>query len=101
MPHFDPFERETTTEKRNDEKRNQRDNELADVLFVMADPAGRRFMHRLLSRTGMYRSSFDENPHNTAFNEGSRNVGLWLTAEIMQIAVPQYTQMIEEQKDAS
>lgn len=101
MPQFDPFHREDTTGQRTEEQKRQRDQELADVLFVMGDPAGRRFIHRLLARTGLYHSSFDENPHRASFNEGSRNIGLWVTAEIMKIAMPQYTQMIEEQKDAS
>jgi hypothetical protein len=101
MADFNPFDREAKTEVRTAEQKREREQQLADTLFVMADPAGRRFMHRLLSRAGLYRSSFDVDPHRTSFNEGERNIGLFLMAEIMQVAAHQYAEMLEEQRNAS
>lgn len=101
MADYNPFEREARTEERAQERKLEHTSQLADLLYVMTDPAGRRFMHKLLSEAGLFRSSFDSDPHKTAFNEGQRNVGLRLMADIMAIAPSQYAQMIEEQRNAS
>lgn len=72
----------------------------ADVLFVMNNPGGRRFAHRLLVNAGVFGSSFSpDNPHQTSFNEGQRNMGLILLAEIMDVAPTQYATMLEEAKN--
>lgn len=101
MSDFDPFEREAQTAERKGEQKRARDGDLADLLYVMTDPAGRRFMHKLLSASGLYRTSFDADPHKTSFNEGRRNIGLALMADIMVIAPTQYAEMLEEQRNAS
>lgn len=101
---FDPFgdqQRTADREKQSERDKLKRENELADVLFVMNDPAGRRYIHRLLSNAGLFRLSYEKgDPYQTAFNEGARNNGLRMTADIMEIAAAQYAQMIEENKHA-
>ncbi len=43
-------------------------------------------LHRILKdRCGIWELSFSADPYRTAFNEGSRNVGLWLLAEINRV----------------
>lgn len=56
--------------------------ELDDLKFVMGDPRGRRFIHKLLTRSGLYRCSFNGQSNQTIFNEGARNQGLQLLSEV-------------------
>lgn len=69
-----------------------------DLKWVMSNKRGRRFVWRLLDRAGIYRSSFTGNS-TTFFNEGQRNIGLMLVAEIHRSCPDQYTQMIKEYKN--
>jgi len=69
-----------------------------DIRWLMSDPRGRRIVWAFLEETGIYRSSFTGNS-TTFFNEGRRDVGLKLLAEINEIAVDQYTLMVKEAHD--
>ena len=99
---YDPLNREEIAaerEAKGKREENERALELADVLFVMNDPAGRRFMHRQLSHAGVFRVTYvPGDPHQTSFNEGTRSAGLKLLADVMEVASEQYTLMLEENK---
>lgn len=74
-----------------------REQELNDFAFIMNSPQGRRFVTRLLDITGFQRSSFTGNS-TTFFNEGARNVGLQIWADIQEF--PElYLRMLQEQKE--
>jgi hypothetical protein len=60
-----------------------RRKELLDLAAVLDTPGGRRFAHRLLGETGLFKTSMTGNSH-TFFNEGKRQIGLWLLAEITE-----------------
>lgn len=77
-----------------------RERELADLKLVMMSREGRRFMWRLLARCGIYRISFDGTRRGD-FNEGERNIGLWLHAEIAQADVRGYLEMQGENMDTA
>lgn len=48
----------------------------ADLRIVMATPAGRRFISRLIEACGVYGASYDPgSERQTAYNEGRRAVG--------------------------
>lgn len=66
-----------------------------DTRWVMSTPGGRRFLARLLERTGINRTSFTGNA-NTYFNEGSRNVGLFLQSELVDTSPSLYLTMLSE-----
>ena len=66
---------------------------------LMDNPNGRRWMWELLSRCGLFRLSFDRDSHATAFNEGSRNIGLPILADLQNRMMPLYTIMINESSD--
>ena len=72
-----------------------RDLELDDVRFVMNAPQGRRFMNRLIEFCGVNRSSFTGNS-TTFFNEGQRNVGLMLFADVEESCPELYLLMRQE-----
>lgn len=76
-----------------------RRKEVEDIKWLMAHKAGRRFMWRVLEKAGVYRSSFNNSGSITAFNEGQRNIGLMLVAEIQDVTPDQYLAMIKERNE--
>lgn len=81
-------------------KREQANNDAMDIVWLMGEPQGRRTVYTLLSRAGIWKTSFTPDPYTTAFNEGQRNVGLMLLALVQQYTPQLYTTMIEEQSNA-
>ena len=75
--------------------KNIRDTELADIRLLLQKQWGRRLIWRLLEQTGMYRTSFTGNS-TTFFNEGARNIGLWLVDEVLLSDTDMYLLMIKE-----
>ena len=74
-----------------------RQTEIDDLLWLMSDKRGRRFMWRLLERAGIYQLSFvPGDPTVTAFREGRRNQGLQLVAEVMQHCPNRFSEMQKE-----
>jgi hypothetical protein len=75
-----------------------RREELSDMKVVLSTENGRRFMHRQLVRAGLYKISYVAGAasEHTAFNEGGRNVGLWLFGELMQSDPAMFSRMMEE-----
>lgn len=66
-----------------------------DFKWLMGHKQGRRFVWRMLDKSGMYRTSMTGNS-TTFFNEGMRNFGIWLTALGVEHCVEQYTLMFTE-----
>ena len=80
---------------------NARKTFVDDLKWVMSSPRGRRFVWWLLSVAGVYRLSFNNSGSVTAFNEGQRNVGLRLQAEITDSCHTDYLRMHAEQRGAA
>lgn len=76
----------------------RRANEQDDFRYLMSLPQGRRFVWRLLERAGVFRSSFSMNGLEMAHNEGNRNTGLFVLAEIQELCPERFTQMLKEAK---
>lgn len=75
----------------------ERQAEIDDLLWLMSDKRGRRFVWRLLQRTGIYQLSFvPGDPAVTAFREGNRNQGLQLLSEVMQHCPGRFNEMQKE-----
>ena len=66
------------------------------VRWLMDDPRGRRFVWALLARAGLFRSSMTTTPELTAFNEGRRDMGLALLADVMRLCPETYARMQAE-----
>lgn len=77
-------------------KKAIRDQETADFRWLMNDPRGRRLMWRLMGHCKVFEPSF--NPHGGImnFNEGQRNVGLFLLGEVNQLCPGQFPVMAAE-----
>lgn len=74
------------------------DLEIGDLQWLMKDKRGRRFVYRMLERAGVWRLSFNTNALSMAFNEGARNEGLRLLAQITEHCMDRYSEMLQEQK---
>lgn len=88
-------EDQVKTRKRKDE--HIRDREMHDMRTVMSTVEGRRFVWRLLERAGVFRTSFTGNS-TTFFNEGQRNMGLIVLADVHEACAEQYIVMMNESK---
>lgn len=76
------------------EKRKQ---ELDQIKWLMSHKPGRAIVWRLLEKAGVYRTSFHSNGSQTFFNEGQRNLGLQLLAEVMEACPERFGEMQKEQ----
>jgi 3-oxoacyl-[acyl-carrier-protein] synthase III len=72
-----------------------RDLELDDFAWVMSNERGRRFVYRYISECGVFKTSFTGNS-TTFFNEGARNIGLKIMADINEACPEQYQTMLAE-----
>ena len=75
-----------------------RHRESEDLKWVLSTRRGRRFYWRVLSRCGIYKSSFEPSA-KIYFNEGERNIGLFLINELMTYCPEVHVQMIKEEKE--
>lgn len=67
-----------------------------DLKWVLSNKRGRRFASRVLDWAGVWRSSFNTNALQMAFNEGQRNAGLRLLAQITAECPERFTEMLKE-----
>ena len=73
----------------------------ADLLWLMNQREGRRFVGRLLQSCHLYESSFagpGSSKSATYFREGERNVGLQVLADITRLCPDLYARMVGEQQ---
>jgi hypothetical protein len=84
-------QRATTKSKR------ERDRELADLKKLLQQDWGRRIVWRVLDYSGLHRTSFTGNS-TTFFNEGQRNIGLWLVDEVLSADTDSYLLMLKENR---
>lgn len=82
-------------------KRLQREREVEDFKWLMANKQGRRFMWRLLGITRLHQTPhvMGARAEDNAFRAGVQNVGLGLQAEIHALCPEQYTVMVKEQRE--
>ena len=95
----DPTDIEEQQARRREEQQRLRvlaQQESDDLKWLMNAKRGRRVMHRLLERAGVFQLSFNTNAMTMAFNEGRRNEGLALTHKLMAACPEQWALMIKE-----
>lgn len=88
----------TESKSKKQEKQDRRE-QLNDVCAVMDTPAGRRFVSRILAQSRVYKTSFAAQNDQTNFNEGMRNVGLWLFDEIEGACPDKILLMMQEHQE--
>jgi hypothetical protein len=67
-----------------------------ELLWLMSDKRGRRLMWRLLTRAGIYRTSFTGDALTSAFREGAKQEGLHQMTLITQHCQPRFIEMQKE-----
>jgi hypothetical protein len=72
--------------------------EQSDFRWLMRQRPFRRFMWKLLSDAGVFRSSFSTEVGVMAFQEGRRDIGLQLMALIHELCPEHYQVMVDEQR---
>lgn len=70
--------------------------EVDDLKWLLSNKRGRRIAARILERAGVWRLSFSPNALTMAFNEGGRNVGLGLLAQITQHCPEKHIEILKE-----
>ena len=75
-----------------------RKDELDDVRHILSDIKGRRFLWKYLRKCGVYKTSFTGNS-DTFYNEGMRNIGLMILADIQESDAEAYLKMLKENKE--
>lgn len=73
---------ESSVKEAGKREKTARISRLQDFKTVMGTPAGRRVLNDLLVFCGVFRTSFNNSGSVTSFNEGHRNVGLKILADI-------------------
>lgn len=67
-----------------------------DIKWLMAHAAGRRIVSRLLDETAVMRTSFHNSGSVMALNEGRKQLGYFLTGELLDIAPDAYLKLLKE-----
>jgi hypothetical protein len=98
MAEHDPTDTESPDPKKSG-RQAARMVEVNDIKWLMSHKQGRRFMWRLLSKAGIYTTSFTGNSE-TFFKEGMRNMGLFLVLDIHKHVPESYGLMVTESKEA-
>jgi len=93
---LDPNAPDTEAAAELQRKQEQERRDAEDFAWLMEHPQGRRFVWRLLDRAGVYRTSFHSSGSVTAFNEGKRDIGLWVMTELHDHAPGALLEMITE-----
>lgn len=74
-------------------EQEKRDGELRELLGTKA---GQAVVWRLLVTARVFGSTFDLDSRAHAFQEGRRDLGLWLMAEAQRVAPDKYVEMVRE-----
>lgn len=102
MSEYDPTDFEGNERRQQDDKKAlklARDIEKADIKWLMKVRQGRRIVHRLLDRAGVFRSSFSTNALQMAYAEGLRKQGLDLLQMLNAYCPEQFSEMMKEAND--
>lgn len=79
-------------------KRKERwahEDHISDMAWILSDVRGRRVLWKYLEHCGLFQTSFTGNS-TTFFNEGMRNIGLKLIADITTASPESYFMMMKE-----
>lgn len=77
--------------------KSARDQEVLDLQNILKQPWGRRFVWRYLEFCKIFTTSMTGN-NWTFYNEGQRNVGNRMLADVMEADPDAFTQMSKENK---
>lgn len=102
MDQPDPFDVDELAERediRRVRTQLQIDTEDADFRWLMSGERGRRIVWRLLTRSGVWRTSYSTNFGEMSKREGEKMIGYWALDQISRLCPETYMQMVQEQKN--
>ena len=70
-----------------------------DLVGIMSNSAGRRFIWSLMLRCGIFKTGFSTCALTMANNEGHRNVGLGYLMDINEFCPEMYAKMLAEARE--
>lgn len=73
----------------------------ADLLYVMEDVRGRRYIWSELGRNGLHRQTYSPNNSEQSFNAGERNAAIKLNLDVMRVSPELYLTMQREAIEAA
>jgi len=79
-----------------EKQRANRNQDIADITWLMKDHRGRRIVTSLFQSCGVFRMSYTGEPLSTAFNEGKRNIGNELLVRITQACPDMLAELLQE-----
>ena len=94
---LDPFDLDAEDRQQKEQEERERLQKQAqdDFRWVMSTPQGRRYIWRMLERTGIYRTTFRPNSE-MAFLEGVRSVGVTVLTDCHTLAFDETLKMMNE-----
>ena len=101
MNELDPTDLEgnaAAEQARRVEEAKEREREVADFKWVMADPHGRRFVWRLMKEGRVFQDLGANDALELAKQAGERRQGLRLVNEVLTVCPEQWLAMIKDQK---
>lgn len=96
MENFYDSEHEKQNKENAKEYKKKYEREISDLQKVLRLPEGRRFIYKVLCECGVFKTSFSQNSMTTAFNEGKRDIGLSVIAQLDTADPGIYSQMLKE-----
>lgn len=96
---YDTADEQNRAEEEQAKARLKRQRETEDIRWLMAHAQGRRIAARVLERAGVRRTSFHNSGSTMAFNEGRRDMGLWLEGELLELTPDAWLKMMKEFRD--
>lgn len=94
MTTYNPFE-DPKQKETNEKRRLKREREMDDLKKVLKTPEGERVLFRIIKKTKFLDSSWTGNS-TTFFNEGMREVGRIILAELSEAAPDQIGKFFEQ-----
>lgn len=101
MSNYDPLDIKSQDRQKADREireKTSRENEEADLKWLMGNKRGRRVIWRLLDQSGVFRLSFNTNAMQMAFAEGNRNFGNRILSMIHSQCPELYPVLVKEQQ---
>ena len=68
----------------------------ADLMFVLSDPRGRRFLWAELGRCGLHAQTYSPNNSEHCFKAGERNAAIRLNLDVIRVSPEMYLLMQQE-----
>lgn len=92
---------EAQVEKAKTADEKEREQELADMRFLLGTAQGRRFVWRLLRHCRVFNSVFNNSGSVTYYHSGMQDVGHFIQAEVIEAKKEAYFEMMRENEKGS